>query len=141
MGLFGLGKKKNAGGEKAAESPCCCAGGDKTAESACCCGSEKAAGNAAENACCGTGRAPAALTRVRVMGSGCKSCHALLENTNAALKAMNVPFEAEYVTDLAAIAAAGVLTTPALEVNGQVVSMGRVYSAPEVEKLLHRLGC
>jgi len=80
------------------------------------------------------------LTSIKVLGSGCKSCHALLVSTNEALKEMSIPFEAEYVTDISKIASYGVMSTPALVVNEKVVSMGKVYSAAEVEKLLHKLG-
>jgi small redox-active disulfide protein 2 len=127
MSLFGFGKKKD-------EKPsCCCAGAGETEprpESAC--GSPVKAAETTAQA--------AVLSSVKVLGSGCKNCHALLVNTNEALKKLNVPFEAEYVTDMAAVASYGVMSTPALVVNEKVVSMGKVYSAAEVEKLLHKLG-
>ena len=53
---------------------------------------------------------------------------------------MAIPFEAEYVTDIEKVVSYGVMSTPALVVNEKVVSMGKVYSAAEVEKLLHKLG-
>ena len=80
------------------------------------------------------------LASVKVLGSGCKSCHELLVNTNKALKNMAVPFEAEYVTDIEKVVSYGVMSTPALVVNEKVVSMGKVYNTAEVEKLLHKLG-
>ena len=73
-------------------------------------------------------------------GKRLQSCHTLLVNTNEALKSMSVPFEAEYVTDMTQVASYGVMSTPALVVNEKVVSMGKVYNAAEVEKLLHKLG-
>lgn len=118
MSLFGFGKKKE---EKPA---CACNGPVDTFEA-----------DAAKAA-----HAASGLSSVKVLGSGCKSCHTLLVNTNEALKAMAVPFEAEYVTDMAVVASYGVMSTPALVVNEKVVSMGKVYSAAEVEKLLHKLG-
>lgn len=80
------------------------------------------------------------LTSVKVLGSGCKSCKALLDNTNAALRNMNAPIEAEYITDIETVVSYGVMSTPALVVNEKVVSMGKVYSPAEAEKLLHKLG-
>lgn len=80
------------------------------------------------------------LISVKVLGSGCKSCKALLAATNEALKNMSVPFEAEYVTDMAKIASYGVMSTPALVVNERVAAMGKVMNASEVERLLHKLG-
>jgi small redox-active disulfide protein 2 len=134
MSVFGFGKKKK-------EQPACGCGGA--------CEPEKPVQKAPACACSGSvatfeadaGAAKAAgLASVKVLGSGCRSCHALLVSTNEALKAMAVPFEAEYVTDMAAVASYGVMSTPALVVNEKVVSMGKVYSAAEVEKLLHKLG-
>jgi len=120
MSLFGFGKKKE---EKPA---CCCNGPVETSEA------DQKSGNAGS-----TGNV---LKSVKVLGSGCKSCHALLVSTNEALKEMGVPFEAEYVTDMAAVASYGVMSTPALVVNEKVVSMGKVYSKAEVQKLLGKLG-
>jgi len=117
MGIFGFGKKKE-------EAPACaCSGAAKQYEA------EKAVPEGS------TG-----LTGVKVLGSGCKSCESLLAATNEALKEMSVPFEAEYVTDMAKIASYGVMSTPALVVNERVVAMGKVMSTSEVEKLLHKLG-
>jgi len=135
MSLFGFGKKKDG------QPACGCSGA---------CEPEKPVQTAPACACngfvatfeadAGAAKTAAGLARVKVLGSGCKSCHALLVSTNEALKAMAVPFEAEYVTDMAAVASYGVMSTPALVVNEKVVSMDKVYSAAEVEKLLHKLG-
>lgn len=116
MALFGSGKKKE-------EQPsCACNGPVRSFEAD------------AESAKTGSG-----LVSVKVLGGGCKNCQALLASTNEALKSMGVPFEAEYITDMAAVASYGIMSTPALVVNEKVASMGRVYSAAEVEKLLHKL--
>lgn len=80
------------------------------------------------------------LTSVKVLGSGCKSCKALLDNTNTALRNMKIGVDAEYVTDLTIIAGYGVMSTPALVINDKVVSMGKVISSFEVENLLHKIG-
>ena len=113
-------------------------------------GKKKEANVKAEPVCACNGNAPEfeadaqsaadGLNSVKVLGSGCKSCHALLESTNEALKKMGKPFEAEYITDMQTIAAYGVMSTPALAVNERVVSMGKVMNAAEVEKLLHKIG-
>ena len=71
---------------------------------------------------------------------GCKNCHALLESTQAALKEIGSAVAVEYVTDMAIVANYGVMSTPALVVNEQVVSSGRVLKAGDVVKLLHKLG-
>lgn len=80
------------------------------------------------------------LCRIKVLGSGCKNCHALLESTKEAVKAMGLGIEVGYVTDMQEIAKYGVMSMPALVVNEKVASMGKVLKAAEVEKLLRKLG-
>ena len=119
MALFNWGKKNE---EKKAAS-CCCGSDTKTEKAApCCCGSP------VEGICC-----------VKVLGAGCKSCHELYENAQAAVKALGLPIEVEYITDMEKVMAYGVMRMPALVVNEQVASMGQVLKAAEVEKLLRKL--
>lgn len=76
------------------------------------------------------GAAPSAEgARVQVMGTGC--CHALYEAASEALGEGSV----EYVTDMSRIAEAGVMTLPALVVDGKVVSAGKVLAPAEVREL------
>lgn len=123
MSLFSFGKKKE---EKKAPA-CCCkpASGTEKAPAAECCGAPVA------GICC-----------VKVLGAGCKSCHTLYENTQAAVRSVGLAVEVEYVTDMKKIMEYGVMSMPALVVNEQVVSMGKVLKAADVEKLLRRqCGC
>lgn len=73
---------------------------------------------------------------IKVLGSGCKNCHALYENTRQAVKNLGVHTEVEYITDMQQIMLYGVMRMPALVIDDQVVSMGRVLQTDEVEKLL-----
>ena len=77
---------------------------------------------------------------IKVLGSGCASCHAQLENAKEAVKNMGLSVEVEYVTDLQKIMEYGVMSMPALVVNEKVVAMGKVLKPADVEKLLHKLG-
>ncbi len=83
--------------------------------------------------------APDAVKSVKILGSGCVSCHTLLVNTRQALKNLGLETEAEYVTDMEKVMAYGVMSTPALVVNEKVVAMGKVLKPQEVEKLLLKL--
>ena len=74
--------------------------------------------------------------KVKIYGGGCEKCRQLLENTQAALDVAGIDADIEKVTDMKAIADAGVLMTPALEIDGKVVSSGRVLSATEILPLL-----
>ena len=77
---------------------------------------------------------------IKVLGAGCKSCHAQYENAKAAVQAMGLNVEVEYITDMEEVMRYGAMSMPAIAVNGQVVSMGKVLKAADVEKLLHELG-
>ena len=76
---------------------------------------------------------------IKVLGAGCKSCHALLEAAEEAVRSVGLTIEVEYVTDMEKIMQYGVMSMPALVVNEQVVSMGKVLKSKEVETLLKKL--
>ncbi len=71
---------------------------------------------------------------------GCNSCHTQYENAKAAIDSMGLNVEVEYVTDLEKVMFYGAMSMPAVVVNEQVVAMGKVLSAADLEKLLHKLG-
>ena len=56
------------------------------------------------------------------------------------MKALGLPVEVEYITDMEQVMRYGVMSMPAIVVNEKVVSMGRVLTAADVEKLLRKLG-
>lgn len=76
---------------------------------------------------------------VKVLGSGCAKCNELEANTKAALAELGMDTTVDHVTDFAQIAAYGVMTTPALVVDGKVVSYGKVLKKDEVVKLLQKV--
>lgn len=75
---------------------------------------------------------------IKVLGSGCKNCHSLLQSTEKAVKSMGLTIEVEYVTDMQTIMEYGVMSMPALVVNDQIISMGKVLNAEKVEQLLRK---
>ncbi len=97
MGLFGFGKKKEEEGKTPA---CSCNGACKTYEA-----------DSVENVCCEG--AQNGICCIRILGSGCKNCHILFENTQAALKNMGLSIEPEYITDMEKIMSYGVMSMPA----------------------------
>ena len=131
MALFHIGKKKE---EEKQGSACCCGSGVKGEEAAGCC----AATNDSAACCCG---APVdGICCVKVLGAGCKSCHEQYENAKAAVKALGLNIEVEYITDMEKVMGYGVMSMPAIVVNEKVVSMGKVLKAADVENLLRKLG-
>ncbi|MDO8332246.1 MAG: thioredoxin family protein [Fluviicoccus sp.] len=73
---------------------------------------------------------------IKILGSGCSKCQALTENTRKALADNGREAEIVKVTDFAEIAAHGVMSTPALVVDGKVVSVGKVLMPGEIGKFL-----
>ena len=132
MALFNFGKKKEE--EK---SGCCCGGTEPKAEetAGCCCGSAPKE----ETTCC-CGKAVEGICCVKVLGAGCKTCHKQYENAQAAVAALGLNIEVEYITDMEKVMEYGVMSMPAIVVNDKVVSMGKLLKAAEVEKLLHTKG-
>lgn len=81
-------------------------------------------------------KAQTAGSLVKVLGSGCAKCRMLKANTEAALEQLGLDTTVEYITDFKQIASYGVMTTPALVVNGKVVSYGKVATTEDVMKIL-----
>jgi len=59
---------------------------------------------------------------MKTLGSGCAKCKQLEEATKAALEQLGMDTTIEHVTDFPRIAAYGIMTTPALVIDGKVVS-------------------
>lgn len=116
MALFGLGKKK----EEVKKSSCC--GGSINAETM-----EKAA------------EAMSRGETVKVLGSGCAKCNQLEANVKTALGQLGMDTAIEHVTDFSQIAAYGVMSTPALVVDGKVVAYGKVLKVEEAVTILEKI--
>lgn len=132
MGLFGFGKKKEEiKGDCGCD--CNCEATDSKQVSACCC----------EGGCNEETMAKTEVTKseggVKVLGSGCAKCNELEVATKEALSELGMDTAIEHVTDFAQIAAYGVMTTPALVVDGKVVSFGKVLKKDEVVKILKKV--
>lgn len=73
---------------------------------------------------------------IKVLGSGCAKCNQLEAAVKAALEQLGMDPAVDHVTDFAQIAAYGVMSTPALVVDGNVVSFGKVLKTDEVVAIL-----
>jgi small redox-active disulfide protein 2 len=114
MALFGKKEPKD-------NKPCCC-GGNCDAQ-----GMETAQAKKTEGA------------SVKVLGSGCAKCNALEAATKAALAELGMDTTIDHVTDFSQIAAYGVMSTPALVVDGKVVAYGKVLNQEDVVTLLRKI--
>lgn len=75
---------------------------------------------------------------IKILGSGCAKCEKLEAAARAAVDELGIDAEFDKVTDPAEIASWGVMATPALVVDDEVVVSGRVPSAEDVKGMLAR---
>ncbi len=73
---------------------------------------------------------------IKILGSGCPNCKKLEERTRQAVKELEVEATIEKVTDYKDIVSFGVMSTPALVVDGKVKLSGRVPTKEEIKKYL-----
>ncbi len=73
---------------------------------------------------------------VKVLGPGCKRCVATAEMVRAAADRLGVPVSIEKVTDYAAIAGYGIVSTPGLVIDGKVVHAGGLPKSEELARWL-----
>ncbi len=102
---------------------CCCSKGEVNEEKTLNCKCENSSNN----------------KKILILGPGCKNCITLEKNTNDAVKKMNLSLEVGHITDFAEIAKYGVMSTPAIVYNEEVVSYGRVLSVDEIIELFEKL--
>jgi small redox-active disulfide protein 2 len=74
--------------------------------------------------------------KIEILGMGCPKCKVLYENTLIALKNAGKEAEVVKIEDLAKITEYAVMATPALVVDGQVKSAGKVLSPEDIKKFL-----
>ena len=73
---------------------------------------------------------------IKILGSGCANCVNLEKATRQAVAELGLDATFEKVTDYADIAAYGIMRTPGLVVDEQVLLSGRVPTAGQVRDLL-----
>lgn len=107
--------------------------GKKKEEKSCCCGRNCTSETMAQ------AETAKKAAGVKVLGSGCAKCHALEDAAREALEELGMDPTIDHVTDFAQIAAYGVMTTPALVVDGKVVSYGKVLKKDEAKALIQKV--
>ena len=73
---------------------------------------------------------------IKVIGSGCERCESLYANTREALAQLGMDVQIQKVEDLLQIVLLGVMSVPALMVDGKILLSGRTASAEEIRRLL-----
>lgn len=75
---------------------------------------------------------------IKVLGPGCANCNKLEAATRAAVEKANVEATIEKVSDMQAIMSYGVMSTPALVIDGELRVAGRVPSVDDLVALIQR---
>ncbi len=76
------------------------------------------------------------MTHIEVLGPGCQKCQVLYQHAEKAAKELGIEYEITKVTDIGAIMGYGVMSTPALVVNGELKLSGRVPSSEQLKGFL-----
>jgi len=74
--------------------------------------------------------------KIEILGVGCPKCKQLMANAESAVKELNIVAEISKVTNIDKITEYGVMMTPALAVDGTVVSAGKVLSKDDIKKII-----
>jgi small redox-active disulfide protein 2 len=73
---------------------------------------------------------------IKILGSGCRNCQNLEINTSRALHELGIDTTIDHVTDEVEIIAYGVMSTPALVIDDEVVLSGRVPTPDQLRVLI-----
>ena len=76
------------------------------------------------------------MYKIEILGTGCAKCNKLEETARKASDEMGIEYEVVKVKEINKIMEYGVMVTPALVVNGEVKSAGKVPSIEEIKKMI-----
>ena len=76
------------------------------------------------------------MVTLQVLGMGCQKCNVLAERTAQAARELGLDFQLEKITEIGQIARFGIMSTPALAVDGQVRLQGHVPTVHTLKGLI-----
>lgn len=76
------------------------------------------------------------MKKIQILGTGCAKCTQLAANAKVAAQVLGEEVDLEKITALNDIMKFGVMTTPGLAIDGQVVSQGKVLKPDQIMKLM-----
>ena len=72
--------------------------------------------------------------KIEILGMGCPKCKKLYENAQTAVKELNAQAEVVKIEDIQKITDYGIMTTPAITIDGEVKAAGRIPGSDEIKK-------
>ncbi len=76
------------------------------------------------------------MKKLQILGTGCPTCAKLAEMVDEVARDLEIDYELEKVTDIDRITAFGVMSTPALAVNGEIKFSGGLRTAEELKEMI-----
>jgi small redox-active disulfide protein 2 len=76
------------------------------------------------------------MKRIEILGPGCPKCKQMAENADEAARALGIDYELVKITDLGVMMGYRVMATPAIVVDGEVKSSGKLLNPEEIKKHL-----
>ncbi len=76
------------------------------------------------------------MKNIKILGTGCEKCEAMTEAVKSTVSRLGMEANVEKTSDLQVIASCGVMTTPALMIDGKVVHAGDLPDEKKLESLL-----
>lgn len=74
--------------------------------------------------------------KIQILGTGCPKCKQLTERAEEAVAQMGLACEVEKVTDMDEIMGFGIMMTPGLALDGEVLSAGKLPTVDKIKELL-----
>lgn len=74
--------------------------------------------------------------KIKILGPGCPRCKMLEENAKKAVGELKIKATIEKISDMQAIIESGVMMTPALEIDGKIISSGKILTSEEIKQYL-----
>lgn len=76
------------------------------------------------------------MKKILILGPGCSKCEKLKKDTETAAQELGIQYEIEKISDISSMLQFGVMSTPALVVDGEVKVVGKVPSITELKQML-----
>ncbi len=76
------------------------------------------------------------MKKIEILGPGCPKCKQMAENAEEAARGLGIDYELVKITDLGVMMGYRVMATPAIVVDGEVKSSGKLLSPEEIRKHL-----